>query len=103
MIKSIEDRIFRRGVSDQDVQRAIELTKEFLEDHLLDTASDLEWWERFEVFFTELTRAMTEQQLVAVEIATDTLLIHSGSQPWSLARVGLAVSRKGVAPPDEEG
>ncbi|RXQ99877.1 hypothetical protein [Pseudoxanthomonas composti] len=97
---SIEDRLFRRGVTDGEVRQAMDLVREYLEDNVDQSGSDYEWWVRFEEFFTELCRPLSIPQLDAMEIAADSMLVHLGLPPWSMARIGLAVSRKGVADPD---
>lgn len=93
-LNMVEDRLFRRGVSDAEVQQALGLLQGYVTEHLMDTSSDREWWEHFEDFFNELTRSLSPRQLIAMEVAADTLLIHSGIQPWSLARAALAVARR---------
>lgn len=92
---SIEKHLFRRGLSDPQVQRALEAVRDYVTAHVSDTISDREWWENFEVFFAKLTADLSSKQLVATEVAADTLLVHSGLQAWSLARAGLAVARQG--------
>lgn len=92
MIK--ERGVLARGVSDRLVQSAIEKVRAYLSEHLFDTSSDLEWWGQFERFFTASCSDLSERQRVALEIATDTMLVHAGVQSWSLARAWLEVTRR---------
>lgn len=71
----------------------------YVTDHMLDCVSDLEWWAAFGTFFDGLVDGLSESQRTALEIATDTTLVHAGVQPWSLARVSLAVARRDAAEP----
>ncbi|RXQ99903.1 hypothetical protein [Pseudoxanthomonas composti] len=92
--KFAERRVLTRGVSDPQVQDVIDKVRAYLDRHLFDTNGDLAWWSEFERFLEGALAGLGEHQRVAVEIATDTMLVHSGVQSWSLARAWLEVARR---------
>ncbi|MET0288307.1 MAG: hypothetical protein ABW178_01620 [Pseudoxanthomonas sp.] len=91
----IEDRLFRRGVSDQEVRQATELVREYIEAHRADLF-DVPAWAAFGDFYEELTRNLSVQQIAAFEIAVDTLLVGVGALRWSAAQEALAASRRAI-------
>ncbi|GEM_PF-2625511 len=86
----IEDRIFRRGVSDQDVRTAVELIREYVSNRLDSEADEHAWWMAFGEIFEDLSRNFTPAQLAAFEIATDTILVGYGCPSWTRSRAGLS-------------
>lgn len=94
MLKVAESKILSRGVSDPKVQAAIDKVRAYLAQHLFDTSSDLQWWSGFEGEFSDISEGLSVSQKVALEIATDTMLVHAGVQSWSLARAWLDVTRR---------
>lgn len=89
----VEIRIFRRGVSDQEVRQAIDLVREYVMTQRYNDGSEIEWWGAFSEVYDDLSRNFTPQQTVAFEIATDTILVSLGCPRWSAARQGLRCAR----------
>jgi hypothetical protein len=96
--KVAQREVLARGVSDQQVQAVMDRVRAYLDQRLFDTNGDLEWWSQFERFFVSSTAGLSERQRVAIEIATDTMLVHAGVQSWSLARAWLEVARQQPKP-----
>jgi hypothetical protein len=92
--QAAEEHLFKRGLSDPQVQCALEGFRTYVTEHVTDPNSEQAWWEGFEAFFLDLTRTLSSKQMVAAEVAADSTLVHSGIQPWSLARAALAVARE---------
>ncbi len=92
----VEIRIFRRGVSDQEVRQAIDLVREYVMTQRYNDGSEIDWWSAFSEVYDDLSRNFTPQQTVAFEIATDTILVSFGCPSWSFARQWLRAAR-GVA------
>ena len=82
----IEIRLFRRGVSDDEVRQAMELVREFISSSATFSRDEADWWHEFGVFFDDLTRTFSPAQLAAFEIGTDTLLVHAGMTSWTIER-----------------
>jgi|GEM_PF-6375838 len=93
----VEIRIFRRGVSDQEVRQAIELVREYVATQMHNNGSEIDWWTAFSEVYDDLSRNFTPQQTVAFEIATDTILVDFGCPSWSIAREGLRVAHRAAA------
>lgn len=83
---SIEVRLFRRGVSDDEVRQAMELVREFISSSATFSRDEADWWHEFGTFFDDLTRTFSPAQLAAFEIGTDTLLVHAGMSSWTVER-----------------
>jgi hypothetical protein len=79
----IEDRLFRRGVSDQELRQAIELVREYIEGHRLALQAAGDGWREFGDFYEELTRNLSLPQVAAFEIAIETLMVDAGVPRWS--------------------
>lgn len=91
----VETRIFRRGVSDQEVHQAVELIREYVATQLRsDSGNAREKWMAFAEVYDDLTRNFTPQQTAAFEIAADTILVAFGCPRWSLVRDGLGPTRR---------
>ncbi|MEE7547169.1 hypothetical protein HF319_09120 [Xanthomonas sp. Kuri4-1] len=86
---AIEDRIFRRGVTDEEVRTAMVLVNEYVGARVYSSKSDLDWWSEFKEFYDDLTRNFTPAQTAAFEIATDTILVGFGLSTWTIAQTGL--------------
>lgn len=82
----LETRLFRTGVSDHEVRTAVELVREYIHSSTWHVADEARWWADFAVFFDDLTRNFSPAQIMAFEIATDTLLVHAGLPTWTVAR-----------------
>jgi hypothetical protein len=93
-LDAVETRLFRRGVTDQEVRQAVELVRE----HILSPWSPGEpehaWWSAFALIFDDLTRNFTPAQLAAFEIAVDTLLVHAGMSTWTVERGRMAMGER---------
>lgn len=85
-LDAVETRLFRRGVTDQEVRQAVELIREHILSPRAAGADEQAWWQSFGLIFEDLTRAFTPAQLAAFEIAVDTLLVHAGMSTWTVAR-----------------
>lgn len=93
----VEARIFRRGVSDQEVRQAIRLIREYVVTQLRSNADEIAWWSAFAEVYDDLSRNFTPQQAVALEIATNTVLVSLGCSSWSSMCEALRTSRRTVA------
>jgi C-terminal processing protease CtpA/Prc len=93
----VETRIFRRGVSDQEVRQAIELVREYVATQRNNDGSEVQWWSAFAEVYDDLSRNFTPQQTVAFQIATDTILVGFGCPSWSVARKGLQAAARVAA------
>lgn len=96
-VSDVEIRIFRRGVSDQEVRQAISLIREYVMTQMYNAGSEIQWWSAFSEVYDDLSRNFTPQQTVAFEIATDTILVSFGCPSWSVAREGLRVALRAAA------
>lgn len=90
----VEDRIFRRGVSDQEVRQAIDLIAEYVATQYDQDPGGLDWWRAFGEVYEDLSRNFTLAQSEALEIATDTIFVGFGCPRWSDAREGLRLVRR---------
>ncbi|WDS34951.1 hypothetical protein [Pseudoxanthomonas sp.] len=88
----VEVRIFRRGVSDQEVRQAIDLILEYVATQQYSQGDGIDWWGAFSEVYDDLSRNFTPQQTAAFEIATDTILVGFGCPGWTSARAGLRAS-----------
>lgn len=91
--RDIEERIFRRGVSDQEVRQAIDLVAEYVATHTEQAPEGQDWWSAFAEVYEDLTRNFSVAQTEAFEIATDTILVGCGRPRWSCMRGGAGARR----------
>ncbi|KRG45992.1 hypothetical protein ARC20_06185 [Stenotrophomonas panacihumi] len=85
-LDEVETRLFRRGVSDQEVRQAVELVREHIRSPASVGMDEADWWHSFGLIFDDLTRNFAPAQLAAFEIAVDTLLVHAGMSTWTVMR-----------------
>lgn len=93
-LEAVETRLFRRGVTDQEVRQAVELVREHILAPASAGADEYTWWHEFALIYDDLTRNFAPAQLAAFEIAVDTLLVHAGMTTWTVARTQLAVAQR---------
>lgn len=99
----VETRIFRRGVSDQEVHQAVELIREYVSTQVRNSGSGCDWWTAFAEVYDDLSRNFTPQQTAAFEIATDTILVGFGCPRWSMVREELRAASRREAEPGSTG
>lgn len=50
----------------------------YVDRHIVESVSDVVWWESFETFYAGLTRSLASGQQATFEIAVDTALVQAG-------------------------